>query len=449
MKELIEAFKALRHAPRAFWLCIFAFSFDAIAYFGILPLMKAFIGQDLGVAPSLASTWVSLFAGAVSLFMIFIGKPMESRLGIRGAIILALALAFGGRVLYSSAPYFGGLVSLAISLVVVALGEGLLQPMCYAGVKRYTTEETSAMGFALVYAGLNLGAMLMGPLSAKVRTTFDVPYNAGESKLSGFNAVNWMSTGFTLVTLVVFALLMTKAVEARGARAAAALPIVEKEGAADREPAREPRAVEPKSPFRDARFLFFIFALLPVRTLFAHQWLTMPEYVLRAYPKEVADRMELFVDSINPLVVFFGVPMIAALTKRYHVLTMMILGSFVSASSTFLLVGGVHTWALFLYFVVFSVGESLWSSRFYEYAASIAPEGRVAQYMGVASLPWFVAKATTGFYSGWVLERFVPAGSTSDGSTMWLLYGLFALVSPASLFLARKWVRSGMATKTA
>lgn len=440
MKELIAAFKALRHAPLGFWLCIWAFSFDALAYFGMLPLMKLFIGQDLGVAPEYASLWVSLFTGCVSLFMLFIGKPMESRYGVRGAINVALGLAFLGRIVYSASPFVGGLGSLAVGLVVVALGEGLLQPMCYAGVKRYTTEETSSMGFALVYAGLNAGAMLMGPLSAKVRTTYDVPYLAGQSRLSGAGAVNWLATGFTLVTLVVFALLMTKRVEARGVRSA---PTPEKE-AAYRESAKPETPAPAKSPFRDARFLFFIFALLPVRTLFAHQWLTMPEYVLRAYPPEVGDKMELFVDSINPLVVFIGVPTIAALTKRFHVLTMMIAGSLVSAAATFLLVGGVHTGALLTYFVVFSVGESLWSSRFYEYAADIAPEGRVAQYMGVASLPWFVAKATTGLYSGWVLERFVPKGSTNDGATMWLLYGAIGMLSPLSLFLARRWVSAGM-----
>ena len=31
MKELIEAFKALRHAPRALWLVIFAYAIDSMA----------------------------------------------------------------------------------------------------------------------------------------------------------------------------------------------------------------------------------------------------------------------------------------------------------------------------------------------------------------------------------------------------------------------------------
>ena len=445
MKEFIEAFKALRHAPRALWLVIFAFSFDAMAYFGVLPLMKAFIGQDIGIRPALASTWVSLFTGALTLVMLFVGKPTEGYLGIRKSLILALFLSFAGRILYSSAPYAGGAASLAISLAVVALGEGILQPVAYAGVKKYTTEKTSSMGFALLYAGLNFGAMLVGPISAHVRTTFDVPYKAGESTLSGFNAVNWVCVGLTGLTLVIFALVMTKKTEAAVVRGEAEAPKVDDEKAGYRDSAKKPDPAPTKSPFADARFLFFIFALLPVRTLFAHQWLTMPEYVLRSYPHEIADRMEWLVDSVNPLIIFLGVPTITALTKRFHVLSMMIIGSLVSAAATFLLVPGPQTGMLITYFVIFSLGEALWSSRFLEYAAELAPEGRVAQYMGVANLPWFVAKTTTGFYSGVVLEHFVPKDGEQRTGTMWLIYGAIAMISPLSLIAARKWIRSGMA----
>lgn len=445
MKEFIEAFKALRHAPLAFWLCVFAFTFDGMAYFGILPLMKPFLAQDLGIKPQYASIWVSCFTGSLTIAMLLVGRS-ENLLGIRKSLILALVFSSVGRVLYASSPFVGGLVGLGASLVIVAFGEATVQVICYAGVKRYTTEKTSSMGYALLYAGLNLGAMLTGPLSAKVRTTQDVAYKAGASKLSGFNAMNWVCLGVTVITLVMFALLMTKKAEsnvARGADVDTAVPEKEKSG----KPAGS--VATGRSPFRDARFIFFIFALLPVRTLFAHQWLTMPEYVLRSYSADVAEHMEVFVDSMNPLVIFFGVPTIAALTKKYHVLSMMLIGSAVSAAATFLLCFGEHLTLLIGYFVVFSIGEAIWSSRFLEYASEIAPEGRVAQYMGVANLPWFVAKTTTGFYSGFVLEHFVPKDGAKSPSMMWMIYGGIAMLSPLLLMSARKWLRSGMQVKPA
>jgi proton-dependent oligopeptide transporter, POT family len=80
--------------------------------------------------------------------------------------------------------------------------------------------------------------------------------------------------------------------------------------------------------------------LLPVRTLFAHQWLTMPQYILRAYPEGIADRMEWLVNWINPLIIFIGVPLATALTRHINVYRMMVIGSFVSATPTFLLCFG-------------------------------------------------------------------------------------------------------------
>jgi MFS family permease len=429
VKELVEAFRALRHAPRALWMVIFAFSAEMMAYVGVLTLMASYLTEDIGIRKEYASWWVSAFTGSLSLVMLFVGKPLDARVGVRRGVLLALALILVGRALYASAPVVG-VALIALALAVMSFGEGVLQPITYSGIKRYTDEKNGPMGYAVLYAFFNLGVALVGPLSAKVRTTWDAKHAAGASALTGFQAVNWVCTGLVVLTLAFFAAGMTK-------KAAAAVV------RGDAEEAAGAKSAGP-SPFQDKRFLFFIFALLPVRTLFAHQWLTMPQYVLRAYPPEVADRMEWLVDSTNPAIIFFGVPIITALTKKYNVLTMMIAGTSVTALSSFLLVPGPHTPTLIAYFFLFSIGEAMWSSRFYEYAAELAPKGRTAQYMGVASLPWFLAKTTTGLYSGFVLEAFCPKDGPKNTGMIWLLYGLVAVSTPLALTAARRWLRAGM-----
>jgi hypothetical protein len=99
---------------------------------------------------------------------------------------------------------------------------------------------------------------------------------------------------------------------------------------------------------------------------------------------------------------------------------------------------------LLIYCIVFSLGEAAWSSRFYEYVAQLAPPGRVGSYMGLAGIPWFLAKLTTGLYSGVLLERFCPEGGPFATGTLWLIYGLIACASPIGLVLARKWVERGI-----
>jgi len=99
--------------------------------------------------------------------------------------------------------------------------------------------------------------------------------------------------------------------------------------------------------------------------------------------------------------------------------------------------------------VIFSIGEALWSARFLEYASELAPPGRVSQYMGLAQIPWLLAKGTTGLYSGFLLSRYCPADvppERLETGTLWFIYGLIAMVSPLGLWLARGWVRAGFRT---
>lgn len=464
-REFVTSFTAMLRLPRALWFVIGAFVCESMAYFGILTLMATYLGSDLGWGDVRAGMTVSFFTGAVTLFMLGVGSVAEGY-GLRRAILFALVLSLAGRIIYSLAPSWGGgfWVALAVlaSLVMVAMGSGILQPVCYSGVKQYTNDQTSSMGYALIYALMNGGIVVMGALSSWFRPAVQAlkdgkasvesadPLVRGLATVagSGVQAVNWVGVVITALTGVVFFLLMTRRAEAAKVRPDSA----EAERQAEtRSLGQRVRAYFTDGPFTNARFMFFIFMLLPVRTLFAHQWLTFPNYILRAYDAPVADRMEWLVNWINPLIIFFGVPLTAALTRKVNVYRMMVIGSLVSAAPTFLLCAGSSLPLLITYFVVFSIGEALWSARFLEYASELAPPGRVAQYMGLANIPWLLAKFTTGLYSGYVLSRFcpenVPPADLNTGG-MWLLYGCIAMTSPIGLFLARRWVMAGLHTRS-
>ncbi len=459
-RDFKASFTNLARLPRAFWIVVGAFVVESSAYFGVLTLMASYVSMDLGWGDVRAGFTVSLFTMAVTLFMLGAGSYAEG-FGLRRAILFALLICTGGRALYSLAPGWNSAVAgvaVLVSLLLVAVGAGILQPVCYSGVKQYTDEKTSSMGYALIYAIMNLGIVGIGAVSAWIRPAVqDLKTGAGGDVfgrpvievLSGFSttgvqAVNWACAGITGLTVVLFFALMTKRIEAAKIRPDPA----EAMRMAERRPlGQRLRHYFAEGPFCNTRFLFFIFMLLPVRTLFAHQWLTFPEYILRAYDKGVADHMEWLVNWINPMIIFIGVPVTTALSRRADVYTMMVVGSLVSAVPTFLLCAGPNLTLLITYFVVFSIGEALWSARFLEYASELAPPGRVAQYMGLAQIPWLLAKGTTGFYSGYVLSRYCPEGvppAEQQTGTMWLLYGSIAMASPVGLWLARKWVRAGL-----
>jgi proton-dependent oligopeptide transporter, POT family len=165
---------------------------------------------------------------------------------------------------------------------------------------------------------------------------------------------------------------------------------------------------------------------------------------MRCFPSNVGARYEWF-QGLNPVIIVIFVPLIAALTRKVNIINMMIVGTTISAVTTFILVPGPHLWSLITYVVLFSFGEAVWSSRFLEYVANLAPAGQVGAYMGLAGIPWFLAKATTGLYSGHMIAKFLPEhGSADNSGTMWLIYAFIALISPIGLVLGKKWVQKGV-----
>jgi len=452
--------------PRAFWFVVGAFVIESTAYFGVLTLMTIFLSGDLGWGDARAGITVSLFTMLVTLFMLGLGSYAES-FGLRRAILFALCIGTLGRTLYSLAPTLGDGLSIAalviISLLLVAMGSGILQPVCYSGVKQYTDEKTSSMGYALIYAIMNLGIVGIGALSSWIRPAVQKIKDGGSEKQigepflqglagisgTGVQAVNWVCAAITGLALLLALMLLTKKAEAAKLRPDPAEEM--------RKTNTAPLTARLKSyftdgPFSNARFVFFIFMLLPVRTLFAHQWLTLPQYILRAYPQGVADRMEWLVNWTNPLIIFFGVPIVTALTRRINVYKMMVIGTLVSAVPTYLLCFGPNLSLLLAYLILFSIGEALWMARYLEYASELAPPGRVAQYMGLAQIPWLLAKGTTGFYSGVLLAQYCPPNTPPallHTGTLWFIYSCIAMTSPIGLWLARKWVMAGLHVRPA
>ncbi len=151
--------------------------------------------------------------------------------------------------------------------------------------------------------------------------------------------------------------------------------------------------------------------------------------------------------QFNSLLIFVLCPIVAALTARVKVYTMMILGTAVMAVPTFLLAFGPTVAGLFAFLVLMTVGEAMWQPRFLQYAAEIAPEGRTGAYMGVAQFPWFLTKIIVPMYSGAALAKWCPATGPGSTGTMWLVFGGIALMTTIMLILAKGWLGKDFKTK--
>ncbi|MBF0542875.1 MAG: MFS transporter [Candidatus Riflebacteria bacterium] len=490
--SLLESLKILFGASRGFWLVNMVNFGDGIAYFGVLTLLTRFLGTRVGLTDAWTGFSVSCFTGLVTLAM-FGGGFVSDKLGVRRALTFSVGLLLAGRLFLTYSPLPGGNSAFLLSwigLFLMGIGSGVLQPALYAGTKEYTDPRTATIGYSILYAIMNLGIVAENFVSPFVRTDelfIDLKFTKIYGLGWGIDGVFKFCTVITLIMLVVNLLFFTKRVEETQR------VTKEVEKPADEKPKTWGETLA-ELPFLDKRFMFFIFILLPVRTLFAHQFLTIPDYVFRAFPEEVGAKFE-WINGLNPLIIVVFVPLIAAMTRKANVINMMIIGTTISALTTFILVPGPNLWTLIIYVTLFSFGEAVWSSRFLEYVANLAPAGKVGAYMGLAGIPWFLAKFTTGLYSGFMLEKFIPevgisaywaksiesathlvsggdsilnyglvfipnlvsqisseifSGShlstifsVQNTSTLWLIYGIFACISPIGLILGKRWVEVG------
>jgi hypothetical protein len=298
------------------------------------------------------------------------------------------------------------------------------------------------MGYAMLYALMNLGGFLPGIISPPVRRAF------------GITGVFWVYAALTVVGIgivyfVITKKAMNKAVKEMKGTSGESEKEEEKDEMADMTTKEKFLYYIRNFPLKDLRFLYFIFILIFVQTLFAHNWLTLPLYTSRAFEGFVSDNFEFFV-NLNPILIFILAPMVTALTSKKDTYTMMIIGTFVMASPTFILALGPNIYTLIAYLIIMTLGEAMWQPRFLQWVAEIAPKNMTGIYMGIGQFPWFLTKVITSLYSGWFLMNYCPSDTPPaemNTEMMWLIYACIAMISPLGLILARKWMKKGFKVK--
>jgi len=509
LRELGRTFGAFLKAPRALWGVNIPYVFEGLVYFGLLTVLGKYCSENVMLS-DIHSGWVyGGVTGGITFAMLLFGG-VSDKIGVRVSLALSLAVMMLGYVLIGlsgSVSLGNGMGSamffvMASGLLLIVVAYGLYMPAAYAGVKRYTNPQTAAIGYAVIYGLMNLGAFFSGFVSSNTRHAF-----AAKFPPNGLTAVFWIYAAIMLFSTLLTLLIITRRVDCRAvervARETREMNTAEQNRAADDKAAAAEKRVEarvpmlafyawlafslgalalvvlsrlgkialsgyllvpllalallgtiweflrrrPDHPFRDVRFVFFIFVLIPVQTLFAHNWLTIPYYLDRAFAGTgVGRNFEVF-SNLNPILIFVLSPLIAALTARSNVYKMMIAGTFVMALPTFLLALGPNVYLFLLFILLMSVGEAMWQPRFLQWVAEIAPEGKTGLYMGIGQFPWFLTKLITSLYSGYMVANFCPKPELNlpmRTGSMWLLYALIAMVSPIALVLARKWMAKGM-----
>ncbi len=444
LKELTQPFIDLAHTSRALLGVNLSYVIEGITYFGVVGLLTLFFNENIRLTDKVSGYMVGFLTGGITLAMLLLGATVDW-IGVRKAFLISLLLMLIGRIVLTLSPSAAttGLGSPAFwmsgfGLLGIVLGYGIYQPAAYAAVKKFTSSRNSAMGYAMLYALMNLGGFLPGIISPPIR------------RAHGITGVFWVFVALTVVGMLIVTLLITKKAEKEATQNALAedpTPSIDSEnpGPDEMKGKEKLRYYMKNFPLKDFRFLFFIFALIPVQTLFAHNWLTLPAYTSRAFDGFVQNNFEFFV-NLNPILIFVLTPIITGLTMHRDTYKMMIAGTLIMSLPAFILTLGPSLNTLMAYLILMTIGEAMWQPRFLQWVADIAPKGMVGIYMGIGQFPWFLTKIVTATYSGWFLANYCPADAQPESlqtEFMWLVYACIAVSSPVLLILARKWMRKG------
>jgi len=439
LRELTQPFIDLVHTSRALLGVNISYVLEGLTYFGIVGLLAIFFNDHIGLDDRQAGLMVGFLTGGITLAMLFLGATVDW-IGVRKAFLYSLGFMLIGRVLLTISPAFGqaGVWGSAhilsfFGLLGIIVGYGIYQPAAYAAVKKFTTAKTSAMGYAMLYALMNLGGFLPGLISPPVRRAFSI------------TGVFWLYIFLTVVGIITVAIIITRKAEREATQTLSAQEQEEDDDLAQLSGKEKLKFYIKNLPVKDFRFMFFIFILIPVQTLFAHNWLTLPQYTSRAFEGFVQNNFEFFV-NLNPILIFILAPVVTALTSKRNTYKMMIAGTLVMSLPTFLLTLGPNVYTLMGFLILMTIGEAMWQPRFLQWVAEIAPRNMTGIYMGIGQFPWFLTKILTSLYSGWFLMQYCPDNtpvSELNTETMWLIYGFIAVSSPVALFLARKWMIKG------
>lgn len=451
-------FKNLKSSPRNFWLFLIA---DVFLSFGcgiVVFSLFAYIQSTFG-DPGI-KIYNFMWIGTMPLLTILLA-PFCDAAGLRKTLIYGTFFIILGTFL---TPLFNNIYFvLLLGLIPLVIGKAILSPVFNIGIKRYTNKSNITVAFGL-FSILTVFSMSAGSFFySYFEDIFNIK-NSGDLFFGHFSIFQILT--FASFIFSVPALLM-------------GLFIHEEIKTDNKKILLNFRKVigDMKNIFirviKSRIFWIFIFvigSLVFVRILFFHFNYLLPKYGHRVF----SDKIKIAkIMMINGFVVGGLTIFVPLLTKKIKSYNMLIVGTFVSATSVFIAsfpgkiwTGLANSWlgdliyiklfefsgermpevvGLVVFIVVFSVGEAIWSPRIAQFTVEMAPEGQESTYLGFSSIPFFMSKFLMGPLAGILLTKYVPldeSGSSlnhyPDRYAVWIWIGIISIITPLLLFSKRK-----------
>lgn len=484
----------LKESPRDMWV-LFLYKFlEYTAYGAINMVIILWLQKDLGMSEVMAGSYIAVWSMMLSVMAMVAGALVDT-IGIKRTLFISVIFLLISR--FFMAFVTNPAIAFVLGFIPMAIGFAIVGPLVSVAIKRYTTKEGAAMGFALFYVIMNIAFALGGWLTDWFRTTFalvedgkivDENFGVTLFNLAHFSTYQLMfMAGFLVTCVSLFVIFFIRdGVELDENGQLVEKPFVPKGSGIDtvKNAAKDTGSLIMRV-IREKYFWIFIGMLtmtIPVRAIFFHFHYTFPPYGVRVLGEGAL--IGNIYGVLNPVLIVYMVPFVAYFTKKVSSYRMMIVGSLISSLACFVAVIPTEVfvslntsvlgelifvkwlsladsvealaanppvpdyWPLIFFILVFTVGEAIWSPRLMQFTAEIAPKGKEGTYIALSVLPWFAAKFVVGPMSGLLLKYYTPldeAGKSmapyGDHFMVWAWIGGMALLTPIGLLVFRNLFR--------
>ncbi len=392
--------------PRTFWTANTMELFERWAWYGMFMVLPLYLtGSTETGALGFSQEQKGLLTGTVVMILYFlptITGAIADKYGYKRVLIVAYLIMIAGYFLMGMVKsYFW----LWVVFLFLGIGAGLFKPVISATVRKTTNDTTASIGFGIFYMIVNIGAFI-GPIFASKLREFHWNY---------VFIMSSMVIGLNLLLVLLFY----------------------KEPPVER--LKEPLGKSIATIFKnigialsDMKLLIFLIIIIGFWTMYNQLFYTLPVFIDQWLDTSViynflhnispglasaigTDKGTIapeMITNIDALYIVLFQVIVSGMIMKYRPLNTMLSGILVSSIGIGLWFITMNPFYLFLTILIFAIGEMISSPKILEYIGRIAPDDKVALYMGCYFIPLAAGNFLAGLLSGNVY------GAMSDKITL-------------------------------
>ncbi|MFH6968099.1 MDR family MFS transporter [Flavobacterium sp. FlaQc-28] len=322
----------------------------------VLPFLSKYLKEDLHFTYNQVG-WIMVAFGLGSMLGSWLGGKLSDKIGFYKIMIFSLFTTGISMFLVQFVTTFWGLCIAMFVLMTIA---DMFRPAMFVSLGAYAKPENRTRALTLVRLAVNLGFAAGPALGGLIIMGI------------GYSGLFWVDGASCIISILIFALL------------------VKEKKKVDHGDKTESGA-DVKSVFHDGIFWVFLFVSFITAMIFFQLFTTLPLYHNEKFG--LSELQTGLLMTLNGLLIFaLEMPTVGFMERRgFPKIKIIILGSFVMASSFFLLL--INFWAgmLVISMICISIGEILTFPFSNAFALSRAPRGQEGRYMALYTMSFSLA----------------------------------------------------------